>query len=111
MILFMRKRSLYLLLVIFLFVTTITFAQRPVFFVLEGKCWEVLEKLQQQTNNDTITVRYFLAYYEVDNCNVEKLKENSPADFIDYFEKHKLLTCRSKYRKKDYPLLISPEEE
>jgi spore coat polysaccharide biosynthesis protein SpsF (cytidylyltransferase family) len=86
---------------------------QPVSYLKEGSCYHVLNHIQKQTQNDSLTVEYFKDYYKINSLSSEqisKLFEKKTSEIFDYFKSNQHIKCYLKRLKKD-PVLLDNREK
>jgi hypothetical protein len=103
----MHKNYFTSLLLLILFIAINSYSQEPIAFSGSGECWEILDNINRRVKNDSLTVEYFKAYYEIERSfDKNKVSELNYSQFISFFHEHKTLKCYLRRRyKRNYPLL------
>ncbi|PCI35370.1 MAG: hypothetical protein COB60_03560 [Flavobacteriaceae bacterium] len=106
------KKIIVLIFLLFIFASK-TFSQsnKEISFLLEGKCYKVLNHLVKQTKNDSLAVSYFLENYIILDNPIRDIKHKSYKYIFEVFsnKSNKDNFCISKPEYYNKSLLIKSE--
>jgi hypothetical protein len=103
----MKRKGIFVLVVILLLGGRVIFAQSKEFRLIEGNCKAVIESLRESQGNDSIAVEVFKKEYKIDKMyNADNLLKKNYTEIIQYFdsEQGKNYNCRLKtFNSKIFP--------